>query len=187
MKKHEKQAKKNEASLEPEIKKAQSEATEAIETSQEIENQRIEKLQEELQQMEEIAKRMLSDFQNYKRRNEEEKQQFIKFANATLLLELITIIENFSRATRNIPKDLETNEWVQGILKIQKQMETLLKQQGLEPIPTIGQKLDPYKHEALLHGPGEKDTVIEELEKGYMIADRVLKPAKVKVGSGESS
>ncbi len=142
-------------------------------------------LQTQLQAMTETAKRAMADLQNFRRRSDDEKKQFIEYANAHIMLELIDINENFNRALKSIPEEFETNEWIKGILNIQKQLLALFEKYGLKEIPTIEHKLDPSRHEALMQGPGEKDIVIEELEKGYLLGNRVLKPAKVKVGNGE--
>lgn len=132
-----------------------------------------------------ISQRALADLQNYKRRVEEERTQFVKFANAALILEILSIIDNFNRAFDHIPQDLEKNEWVQGVINIEKQLSETLKKQGIKEIEAIDQPFDPNLHEAILHGSGKKDLIVEELEKGYLLNDKVLRPSKVKVGNGE--
>ena len=141
--------------------------------------------QTKIAELTEVSKRALADLQNYKRRIEEERSQFVKLANASLILGILQITDNFDRAFAHMPQELEKNEWVEGVIQIEKQLSETLKKQGLKSIESIGQKFDPNFHEALLHAPGKKDVVIEELEKGYLLNDKVLRPSKVKVGNGE--
>ena len=144
----------------------------------------LEQTQAKLDEMVNISKHALADLQNYKRHVEEEKAAFVTFANAELISALLPSLDNFDRALRHDPKDAE---WAKGIEQIYKQMQDALEKRGLTPIQTAGQKFDPRLHEALLTAPGEKDMVLEELEKGWMLGERVLKPARVKVGNGEQA
>lgn len=140
---------------------------------------------EKVAELTRIAQQATADLANFKRRAEEEKKSFAQFATAGLVLELLQVTDNFDRALQNIPEELKTNEWVQGIQGIDQQFHGILNKQGVTPIQAVGEKLDIMKHEALMQGPGEKDIILEELEKGYMMGDKVLRPAKVKVGNGE--
>lgn len=128
--------------------------------------------------------RAMADLQNYKRRSEEEKASFVKFANSELLKIIIPILDNLDRSVTHLPKELKDNEWTKGMLHIHEDLLKTFEKIGLKKIKTVGEKYDPKKHEALLAGPGEKDTVIEEFESGYSLMDEVIKPARVKVGDG---
>lgn len=133
----------------------------------------------------ETAKRALADLQNYRKRIEEEKKSFTKFANVGLLLELLPVLDNFNRAAVSAPKDIQKTDWFKGMLQIEQQLTGVLKRQGVTEMPSsVGEPVDLNKHEPLSVGPGKKDTVIEEFEKGYLIGDKVIRPAKVKVGDG---
>jgi molecular chaperone GrpE len=138
--------------------------------------------QQKLEEMTKISQRTLADLQNYKRRNEEEKKSFIEFANATMFKELLPGLENISRTLAHEPKD---ENWSKGAEQTMKQIIQICEKLGLKSIPTVGEKFNPNLHEALLTGPGEEDVILEELEKGYTLGDRVLKAARVKVGNGE--
>ncbi|MBI2638888.1 nucleotide exchange factor GrpE [Candidatus Peregrinibacteria bacterium] len=139
----------------------------------------------QIQDLTETAKRALADLQNYRRRVEEEKTAFVQFANAGLLLELLPILDNFNRAFTQVPEEISKTEWFKGALLLEQQLVNIVRKQGVTEIPSsIGKPLDPKIHEAIATGPGEKDTVIEEFEKGYMLGDKVIRPAKVKVGDG---
>ncbi len=141
----------------------------------------------ELSQMTETAKRTMADFQNYKRRVEEEKKSWAIFANLELIKNLLPIFDNFKRAQTHAPKDVneETTKWLQGIGMSINQLEKLLQDFGVKKIEALGQKFNPDFHEALAQDKGEKDIVIEELDAGYTLGDKVLRHAKVKVGNGE--
>ena len=128
--------------------------------------------------------RAMADLQNYKRRSEEEKMSFVKFANAELLKIIIPILDNLERSVTHLPEELKSNEWTKGMLHIHEDLLKTFEKIGLKKIKTVGEKLDPKKHEALLAGPGEKDMIIEEFEAGYSLMDETIKPARVKVGDG---
>ena len=144
----------------------------------------VKKLQHDLAAMTEIAKRAMADLQNYKKRAEEERSGLQKFAALNLIIQLLPIHENFKRAFEQKPEELEGNQWIEGIIIIEKQFKDVLEKQGITEITADDEHFDPLKHEAMMKGPGELDKVIEVFEPGYMMGDKVLKPAKVKVGDG---
>jgi molecular chaperone GrpE len=146
-------------------------------------NKQIEELQTQLQEMTEMAKRAMADMQNMKRRQEEERSQIILRANANLISNLIPVLDNLNRAIKHTPEGAE--DWAKGIEMSIKQIQSSFTEAGLAEIEALGQPFNPDLHEALMQGPGEKDLVIEELEKGYMLGSLVLRHSKVKVGTGE--
>lgn len=137
----------------------------------------------ELEQMTELAKRTMADFQNFKRRQDEERRVIITMANVDLIRSLIPITDNLDRAKQHVPAGAE--EWFKGIEMCSAQLHKVMNESGLTPLDSLNQPFNPDLHEALAQGPGPKDIVIEELEKGYMLGDRVIRHAKVKVGNGE--
>jgi len=165
---------------------AEQEALNAQEESTQIEQEQTQDLESaEIERLTRVAQQATADLANFKRRAEEEKKSFAQFATANLVLELLQVVDNFDRALQNIPEEIANNEWLTGIQGIDQQFHAILQKQGLTRIPTVGEKLDVAKHEALMQGPGEKDIILQEFEAGYMLGDRVLRPAKVQVGSGE--
>lgn len=147
----------------------------------------IQALQIQLDAMTETAKRALADLQNFKRRTEEEKKSLALFANMEIVLQLLPVIDNFRRAFAHVPEELRGNEWIDGIYRIEKQFTDALKNIGIMEIPSVGNLVNPLHHEVVMQGPGEKDIVIAEFERGYMFQNKVLRPAKVQVGNGESA
>jgi molecular chaperone GrpE len=129
--------------------------------------------------------RCMADMQNYKRRAEEDKMRFVKFANGELLRMLLPIIDNFDRACQHLPENLKEDVWAKGVVHTHDELMKAVTKIGVKRIETVGKKLDPSKHEAVLAGPGEKDVITEEFEPGYSYHEETLKPAKVKVGNGE--
>jgi len=142
----------------------------------------LENSKAKLMELTQISQHALADLQNFKKRTQEEKAQFISFANASLITDLLPIIDNMDRALTHLPEDKTAREWANGVLAIFKNLEETLKARGLETINTESQPFNPILHEALMTEPGPQDQVIKQLEKGYKIADRVLRRAKVTVG-----
>ena len=146
------------------------------------ESSELEQLRTQLEKMTETAKRAMADMQNIKRQAENERREVIMMANAGLAKQLLAPLDNLHRALEHIPKGVE--EWAQGLNMCISQIDTVLKDTGLEEIATKGEVFNPDFHEALVQGPGPENTIIEVLEKGYKIGDRVIRHAKVKVGNG---
>ena len=130
--------------------------------------------------------RAQADFINYKRRNEQEKEEISKFANTTLMLSLLPILDDLDRAFTSIPPRLDRLSWVDGIRLIERKLQATLEAQELSQIKTLGEPFDPNLHEAAMQGKGKEGIVIEELQKGYKLHDRVIRPAMVVVGTGET-
>jgi len=129
--------------------------------------------------------RTQADFINYKRRSEQEKEELGKFANTSLMLSLLPVLDDLERAFASIPPRSTKLTWVDGIRLIERKLRASLEAQGLSRIQALGETFDPNFHEAAMHGKGRDGMVIEELQKGYKLHDRVIRPAKVVVGNGE--
>ncbi len=129
--------------------------------------------------------RAQADFINYKRRTELERQDFNRFANANLILSLLPALDDLERALSSTPPKLSKHSWVDGIRLVERKFKSSLETQGLTPIKALGEPFDPNFHEALRQDKGKEGIIVEEFQKGYMLGDRVLRPAKVVVGNGE--
>ena len=129
--------------------------------------------------------RAQADFINYKRRSEQEKEEIGKFANAMLMLNLLPILDDLERAFASIPNHLAKLSWVDGIRLIERKLQANLEAQGLSLIKALGEPFDPKLHEAAMHGKGKEGEVIKELQKGYKLQDRIIRPTIVVVGNGE--
>ncbi|MEA2086267.1 MAG: nucleotide exchange factor GrpE, partial [Chloroflexota bacterium] len=155
------------------------------ETGQEAAEEDIEALKEKVENYLANWQRAQADFINYKRRVEQEKEEISKFANSILMLNLLPILDDLERAFVSIPPRLAELSWVDGIRLIERKLGAILEAQGLSPIKALGESFDPKLHEAAIHGKGKEGTVIEELQRGYRLHDRVIRPAMVVVGNGE--
>ena len=129
--------------------------------------------------------RAQADFANFKKRTEQERAEFAKFANSVLMCSLLPVIDDFERALETSSEAVDSG-WVEGIELIYRKMMTELENQGLCRIEAEEQEFDPNFHQAVLYEEGEEGKVIEELQKGYMLHDRLLRPTMVKVGKGNS-
>jgi molecular chaperone GrpE len=125
---------------------------------------------------EEKRLRTLADYQNLERRLKESQNQFIKYANATLLEKILLNVDSFEMAQSHL-KDA-------GLEIVIKQLQETLKNEGLQLIESDNKQFDPLTMDCIEVVPGKKDHVIETLTKGYFLFGKVLRPAKVKVGTG---
>lgn len=138
--------------------------------------------EEQLAQMTEAAKRVMADFQNFKRRTEEERGELQVYANMKLLQAIFPAIDNLGRAFENIPEELKENEWVKGVQATEANLLSALETLGLETIDATGVPVDPNIHEVLMEGEGPAGEVTQILEKGFSFKGKTVRPAKVQVG-----
>ncbi len=128
--------------------------------------------------------RVQADFINYKRRTEAERQEFNSFANANLILAILPVLDDMERAINAIPEEFTDHDWVEGVRLVERKFKTVLEGHGVKPILSLGMAFDPNYHEAMRQDKGEEGVIIEELQKGYTLNDKLLRPAKVVVGRG---
>lgn len=129
--------------------------------------------------------RTAADFQNYKRRTEEEKQKNTLYANLALVLNMLPIADDLERALDNIDVKLAGLQWVEGVRQIARKFQGALEASGVKEIPAEGLEFDPNLHEAIAQDVGEEHKVIRVVQKGYTMGDRVIRPAMVIVGNGQ--
>ena len=128
--------------------------------------------------------RTAADYANYRRRTEQDREANLGLANEALLFKLLVIVDDFDRAIANKPAELASSPWVDGIVAIDRKLRQLLDSEGLTPIDAAGQPFDPHQHEAIVQVETNKvpeGTVTEELQRGYRLRDRVLRPSLVAV------
>jgi molecular chaperone GrpE len=143
-------------------------------------------LQADLDRFRDLALRSQADFENYKKRAAREKEEAIKYANSALLQRLVSILDNFELGLAAAKTESQESPIYCGMVLVQKQLNDLLAENGLEPIDAEGKRFDPNLHEAIAHEPGEspEETVIRQTRRGYRFKDRLLRPARVIVSSG---
>ncbi|HEY97386.1 MAG TPA: nucleotide exchange factor GrpE [Dehalococcoidia bacterium] len=130
--------------------------------------------------------RAQADFINYKRRTEEERAEFNSYANANLVLAILPVLDDLERALEAIPAKYKKNDWVEGVRLVAHKFKTILEGQGVKPIKAMGEAFDPNYHEALRQDKGKEGMVVEEYQKGYLLHDKLIRPARVVVGNGEA-
>ncbi len=133
--------------------------------------------------------RTQADFTNFRRQTELDRQKLAEMTKADVLLEILPVLDNFQLAAKHLPAELENNNWAQGVRQIEKQFESILASTGLEKIPAVGQQFDHNIHEAIESVASEQPVgeIIEEIQTGYQINDNIIRPAKVKVSSGQKA
>jgi molecular chaperone GrpE len=130
--------------------------------------------------------RTAADFANYRRRTEQDREQNLGLANDALLSKLLAIVDDFDRALALMPPELERAGWTEGIVAIDRKLRQLLESEGLTPIEAEGKPFDPHQHEAVMQQPTvdvPEGTVTRELQRGYRVRDRILRPAMVAVAT----
>jgi molecular chaperone GrpE len=130
--------------------------------------------------------RAAADYQNFKRRVEEERSETARLASAALVINLLPLMDDLERALQNIDTHLAGLTWVDGIRLIHRKFQAVLDMAGLEEIATDGETFDPSVHEAVSQAPGEENKIVAVVQKGYKLGDRVIRPSMVIVGTGQS-
>jgi molecular chaperone GrpE len=129
--------------------------------------------------------RLQADFENTRKRLEKEKQEYIKFANEGIILELLNVLDDLGRAVELAQtKHQDLDAFLKGVEMILAHLYDTLKEYGVKPIEAEGKMFDPHYHEALMQVEDKnlaEHTIVEELQRGYMLNDRVIRTAKVKV------
>jgi molecular chaperone GrpE len=149
---------------------------------QAADNKKQEELQQQLASLTEALQRERADSENIRRRHEADITGLKDMVKASVVRELLPVIDNFGRANKHVPKDLAKNDFVKGIQSIVSQFEKTLKSMGVERIKTVGEKFDPHQHEAIsVEGDGPVEVVCEELQPGYRLGDEIIRHAIVKV------
>ncbi|MDQ3879901.1 MAG: nucleotide exchange factor GrpE [Chloroflexota bacterium] len=182
---------------EPRRRTRAQERADAIRTPSRAElAERIEQLQRELDDVRASSEQHLrnwqrsaADFANYKRRVDEERGEMAQLSKTILIGKLLTVLDDFDRALENVPEDLAPLSWVEGIRLVERKLRYVLESEGLSPIEALGTQFDPNVHEAVLHeetAEHRDNEVIGELQRGYRLGDRVIRPTLVKVANNPS-
>tara|TARA_B100001750_G_C15308368_1_gene495909 strand:- start:191 stop:784 length:594 start_codon:yes stop_codon:yes gene_type:complete len=128
--------------------------------------------------------RSQADFSNYKRRMEQERTDLIRYSGASVVGSLLSVVDDMERALVNVPPQMLTMTWVEGIAIIYKKLVGALESHGVIEIETSGQEFDPHLHQAISQVAGPEGVIVTELQKGYKMHDRILRPSLVQVGDG---
>ena len=129
--------------------------------------------------------RTAADLSNYRRRTDDERETVARFANALLISKLLSVLDDFDRALESVPPDTD-DAWVDGVRLVERKLRNVLESEGVTPIEATGLPFDPNLHEAVVHedtADHPDNQVIDELQRGYRLHDRVLRPALVRVAN----
>lgn len=140
-------------------------------------------LQQQLADLTEALQRERADATNLRRQHEEQMAGLRTVVKANVVRELLPVIDNFERALKHVPAQLEGDDYIKGIQAVVKQFEKIVTDLGVERIPTVGEPFDPRYHEAVTmeEGDGSQEIVSEELQSGYKVGDDVIRHAMVRV------
>jgi molecular chaperone GrpE len=144
-------------------------------------------LQQQRDQYYEMLLRKSAEFDNYRKRVERERQTLADAAAASIIEELLPLVDDLERALKADTGTDATEAYRQGVELIHRQLVDVLRKRGVRPIESLGAEFDPHYHQAVSHEPAEErrdNEIIEEFRRGYMLGDRLLRPAMVKVAKG---
>ena len=146
--------------------------------------QEINRLTAELADQQQRTLRVQADFDNFRRRTLKEKEDLAKYASSKLITELLPVIDNLERALAVSGESTDVDSFTKGVNMIFRQLESVLDSEGLKAMDAVGQPFNPEFHQAIMQVESEEyeeGIVVEEVQKGYMLKDKVLRPAMVKV------
>ncbi len=144
------------------------------------------KLQEEYDKLNQQYIRLAADFENYRKRQAQEREALIKYGTESALTNLLEILDNFERGKKALENTDDVEKVKESFNLIHKQVFDTLTKLGLEEIKAVGEEFDPNFHEAVMQTPSEEhpeNIVIAELQKGYKVGDKVIRPTMVNVAT----
>jgi len=171
-----------EDTLEQEAVSEENEATEAVEET--AEDARISELRRQADEHQNRYLRAQADFDNFRRRTQKEKEELAQYASMKLITQLLPVMDNFERALQTGAEATEVDSFAKGVDMIYRQLFQVLEAEGLKAMDVVGQPFDPELHQAIMRVESdehEEGTVIEAVQTGYLLKDKVIRPAMVKV------
>jgi molecular chaperone GrpE len=164
---------------ESEISETQPTWEENIPVAEETQND-----EEVIKRLQESLARSQADYQNLLMRVERDRSEMVSFLSGKILAPILSQVDNLERAVK-LKEGVEWDTFVEWVRSMLTNMEKYLESQGVKPFVSLGEEVDPEKHDVMTQAPGPEGKIITEFEKGYLIGNRVLRHAKVVVGSGE--
>jgi len=162
------------------------EAEDASETAEEArpEDPRVAELQKQVEELNQRWLRAQADFDNFRRRTSKEKEELAQYASLKLIGQLLPVVDNFQRALQTGADTAENQSFFKGVDMIYRQLWQVLENEGLKQMEPVGQPFDPEVHQAIMQVESEEHeagTVVEVVQPGYWLKDKVIRPAMVKV------
>lgn len=156
----------------------------------------IDRLQKQLEESDKLTNsykdqlyRLAAEFENFRKRNEVEKAEFIKYSSEKMIRDLIPVLDDFERALLNGKKNADLESFYKGVEMIYQKLKKLFEEKGVEPIESVGKEFDVMYHDVLMQIPKPNvppHTIVEEVERGYTMHGKVIKHAKVIVAADNS-
>ncbi|MGN0352623.1 MAG: nucleotide exchange factor GrpE [Roseburia sp.] len=144
------------------------------------------KKDEQIEELTDRLKRQMAEFENFRKRSEKEKSQMYDMGAKSVIEKILPVVDNFERGLAAVPEEQKEDAFVSGMDKTYKHMMSMLEEAGVTPIEAVGQEFDPNFHNAVMHVEDEElgdNVVAEELQKGYMYRDTVVRHSMVKVAN----
>ena len=189
-----------------EAKEAETDTDETTETSEKVENEEADetakdtekksgkklfgkkkdKKDEKIEELTDKLTRQMAEFDNFRKRTEKEKSQMYEVGAKDIIEKILPVVDNFERGLDAVPEEKKEDPFIQGMEKVYKQFMTVLESVEVKPIEALGNQFDPNFHNAVMHVEDEQygeNVVAEELQKGYMYRDSVVRHSMVKVAN----
>ncbi len=160
----------------------------ALQTQVEEQTKQLETLQKETTSLTDQLQRKQAEFDNYRKRVDRERSEFYQHGRREVLLEMLSVLDNFERAMMSAAINDDSAAFRQGVELIYKQFKDTLTKFGIQPIEAVGQLFDPHLHEAVTieqTDDHEANTILAEFQKGYKLGNHLLRPSQVKVAAAE--
>ncbi|MDD5473766.1 MAG: nucleotide exchange factor GrpE [Candidatus Methanoperedens sp.] len=150
----------------------------------------LDSVKKQLEEEKDRCLRLNAEFENSRKRILKDREEFIKYANEKLILELIDVLESLERGIETTKKAGDKDKLIEGMELVYKQFKNVLEKNGLTPIKALGEKFDHYKHEAMMQtitDECDEGTILEEFARGYMLYGKVIRYSKVRVSKNKES
>ncbi|MFA7295900.1 MAG: nucleotide exchange factor GrpE [Dehalococcoidia bacterium] len=142
-------------------------------------------LEQELEDLRQKYLRAVADYQNLRRRSDEERKEWSRYTLTSVIVNYLPVLDDLDRALSSVDADIAEHRWVEGVRMVERKFRTVLESSGVQPIEAEGAMFDPAMHEAISYAPGPEGSVVAVVQAGYTVDGRVIRPARVVVGSGQ--
>lgn len=166
-----------------EVEQAEAEVVEETPEGEENSSE-LEVLQKEKDELNNKLLRLQADYDNFRRRTQKEREADRKYRSQSIVEEIVPVLDNFNRALQVEFQDESAKKFAEGMNMVYQQLKSALEKEGVEEIESVGQEFDPHLHQAIMQVEDDNfdsNIVVEELQKGYRLKDRVIRPSMVKV------
>ncbi len=145
----------------------------------------VDALLAELERVRQAHLRAVADYQNLRRRSEDERREYARYTLTAVILNYLPVLDDLDRALESVDLDIAEHRWVEGVRMVERKFRGVLEASGVQSIAADGQPFDPAVHEAVSYAPGPEGQVVAVVQAGYTVDGRVIRPAGVIVGNGQ--